>query len=463
MAFTSIGRDENQAGASGTRTSVNIPDAYYTAIVEDIVINNKGGKFLAYKADGSNLGQAKIRVIPHNQNIPVEELDVAYPIDINIQGFPLVGEQVIVFKASGTLFYMRLTLKRKLTENIAATTQRKFAELQVTNQRETRELAAAGVPIGYAPDLDEPAAPQFVPNPNVFPIRAYIGDIILQGRYGNSIRMGSSAFKNENIKTKSPNVLLTAGFYSTPSTLSTEEITPYSLTEENINKDKSSIWMVANQKIPFIASTADALSHVLSSPNKTAEYNGAQIFINSDRVILNSKQNEISLFSKTEINLSSVTAITLDTDGDMFLRSFASINVQASGSVYLKGEDISIVATKSLTIKAPGDNGLSGKRIFIGKYGDATQPMVLGTNLAQFLGSLLTNVTQLTTAVTNLSTALSTVTPLTVSQVNTPAITALSTLSAVAANLGTLSAGVLPSPKNAIFNSQDNYVSKANV
>lgn len=459
---TQFGRDENQLGASGTRGAVNIPEAYYTAIVEDIIINNKNGKVLQYNADGSNLGQAKIRFIPHNQNIPIEELDDAYPVDINIQGFPLVGEQVIVFKASGTLFYMRLTLKRKLTENISSTTQRKFAELRVGISRETRELAAVGVPIGYAPDIDETVPNNFIPNPNVRPVRAYIGDVIFQGRYGNSMRMGSSTFKNENVILPSPNILLTAGFWSTPTTLSTEENTPYSLTEENINKDRSSIWMVANQKIPFIASTVDALSHLLSSPNKTATYSGAQIFINSDRVVLNSKQSEISLFAKTEINLSSVDAITLDTDGDIFLRSFASINLKANGAIYLEGDDISFIAKKNLTFKAPGDNGLSGKRIFIGKYGDATQPMVLGTNLAQFLGNLLTNLTQLTTAVTNLSTALTTVTPATVSQINIPATTTLSTLATVTTQLGILSAGVLTNPKSAIFNSQDNYVSRVN-
>jgi hypothetical protein len=305
-----------------------------------------------------------------------------------------------------------------------------------------------------------------------------VGDILIQGRYGNAVRMGSSLFKNPNVILPSPNILLTAGFWSTPRTLSTEEITPYSLTEENINKDRSSIWMVSDQEVPFAASTIDALSHLLSSPNKTTSYTGAQIFVNSDRVILNSKRREISLFAKAEINLNALGTISLDTDSDIFLRSFGSINLKANGPIYLQGESVNMVATKNLTYNTAGDYGISGKRIFIGKYGDTTQPMVVGRELAQFLTQLLNNLTQLTTVISTFSSQVGTTLSgptaytVTVAGVPIPAIpvgaaalsaassTAVSGIQSISTQLRILLQGT--NPQEAQFYSSDNFVSKKN-
>lgn len=481
---TSFGFDINNPGGSNkdsARGSVSVPDAYFTGIVEDIIINNKNGKVLKYLADGSNLGQAKVRLIPADQNTQIENLNDAYPIDMNIQGFPLPGEQVVVFKASGTLFYTRLSLKRKLTENKTLSLQRKFTEIKIDDVASRKLTAATGIPSNYTSTLrEEVDTEEFVLNSNVRPVKAYIGDILLQGRYGNVIRMGSSAFKNPDVIVPHPNILLTAGAWNTPATLSTQEITPYSLTEESINNDKSSIWMVADQDVPFLAATVDAVSHLISSNTKTTDYLGAQIFINSDRVILNSKKNEISLFSNNEINLSSIKAITLDTDDDIFLRSFASINIVANGAVYLKGQSIQMESGENLTYKTEGDYGISGKRIFIGKYGDTTQPMVLGTDLASFISTLLQNVTRLSLAVSSLASGIATLASpgaynsaapgspiiptgatsvLGVAQSVNQSI--VNTENGVSKELLTLISGVTP-PTGAIFNSVDNFVSKTN-
>lgn len=474
---TSFGYDVNNPEGSDkkfARGSVKVPDAYFTAIVEDIIINNKNGKVLKYRKDGSNIGQAKVRLLPADQNTQIENLNDAYPMDMNIQGFPLPGEQVIVFKASGKLFYTRLAVKKKITENKTLSTQKKFTEVKGNVLK--RLFSTTGVPTNNIAN-DEIETEKFRLNINARPVKAYVGDILLQGRYGNVIRMGSSAFKNPDVIVPHPNILLTAGAWSTPATLSTEEITPYSLTEESINNDKSSIWMVADQDVPFLASTVDSLSHLLSSVTKTSDYVGAQIFINSDRVILNSKKNEISLFSKNEINLSSVKAITLDTDDDIFLRSFASINIVANGAVYLKGQSIQMESAENLTYKTDGDYGISGNRIFIGKYGDTTQPMVLGTDLASFISTLLQNVTRLSSAVSSLASGIVTLSSPGAYNSASPGSPIVPTGAAsvrgvaqsvnqsiqntVNPELQTLTSGVA-SPSGAIFNSVDNFVSRTN-
>jgi hypothetical protein len=487
--MSSFGQDRNNLGASQyARGSVQIPEAYFNGIIEDILINSKSTKNINYLPDGSNVGEAKVRIVPDDWGVPIGKLNSAYPLETNIQNYPLVGEVVILFKAFGTLFYTRaLGNRNSVAENLAKSFQTFFAERNNENFIDARNLASVGVPQNEISTLDEndDLSSNFfrysINSSEVRQVSSSIGDIIFQGRFNNVVRLGSNLLNNPSAASPKPNILLTAGFYNTPTSTTTEVISPFSLIKENINKDRSSIWLVSEEEVPFLASTAKnkALSHLISSPNKTVKYDGAQIFINSDRVILNSKVNEISLFSNTEINLSAMKAVTIDTDEDIFLRSYGSTTIATNNSLYLKGADVTLVATNNLTIRTPGDYGISGGRIFIGKYGDTTQPMVLGRQLAAFLTSLTTNVVQLTTAISTLVTGIKTLgtsgayvgtaTPAGVVTVTPAAATAVATamdgvtsaLGTVTTQLGALVDGA--NPLGAVFNSTDNYVSKVNL
>lgn len=457
-----FGYDENQLGSGGVRGSMSTPIAYFTGIVEDIIFRNVNGKQLTYKLDGSNLGEALVRIIPTQRGLPLEELDSAFPISVNIQDFPLVGEQVLLFKDGTTLYYMRLAVRRRLTDNKVPSMQLAFNDVSVseTEVRNSRELAGVGVPSNYTVEEDTKTKSNFISNPEVRPLRAYEGDMILQGRFGGAIRWGSSAFQNPDVIQPHPNLILTAGVFKTPRLLSTETITPYSLTEENINEDKSSIWIVSDQEVLFKSATRDV---TLTHRSSTESFTGAQIFVNSDRVILNSKVNEIGLFANTTIDINAVQDISLNTDQNVSLRAIRDIEIIANRSLFLKAEDLTILATKNLSIRTAGDYGISGQRIFIGTYGDATQPMVLGTNLGVFMGALLSNLIAVNTALVTLATAASTVTTATVNTLNAPALALTTAISTAQTTLAVLFAGTAftaPIPgKGAIFNSKSNFVS----
>lgn len=447
-----FGFDINNQGTSPfPRGSVQIPAAYFDGMVEDIIINEKNGKVLKYRNDGSNIGEALIRILPDDWGTPIEDLKSAYPLEMNIQEFPLIGEQVIVFKAFGNLFYTRkLNTKRKLTENISDTIQKTFSKTPSNNRdsQTTRQLTISGVPSETTTEYLRQNG-NFLVNPNTRPLRANEGDVIVSGRFGNFIRMGSSLFKDETNKSfPTPNILLTAGAWETPRQLSTKNITPYSLAYENINKDKSSIWMVADQEVAFQAVTAISNStnkaHLLSSEKPTTRYTGAQIFINSDRIILNSKLNEISLFSNMEINLSSIGAITLDTEGSILSTANKDISFKADGNITLAGKQISLISSDDLSYKTDGNFSISGKKIFIGRYADPTHPMVSGAELSLWLQELMTVLTTPGAILTTLGPA--TFAP--------PFLVKLNQLK--------LQLGSRISPQSAVFNSRDNFTSVKN-
>jgi hypothetical protein len=275
----------------------------------------------------------------------------------------------------------------------------------------------AQVQVTVPPVATDALGNEFIKNVTTKNIRASEGDTVIQGRYGNTIRLGSSLFKTPGATNVSPNIILTAGQWESPQELSTALPTDFSAYFENINHDKSSIWMIGDQEVPFLGATAHSTS----------------------------KKNEISLFSKTEINLSAMKSITLDTESSIFLRANKNISIIADQDITLQAGQLTISATKDLSYITSGNYSITGKKIFIGRYGDTGQPMVLGATLSLWLQSVLKLLTI----------------PGAIQTLSGPAIFnpgVLAALKQLQNQLGTSSA-----PQRAIFNSKDNFTSETNL
>jgi hypothetical protein len=447
MSTRSFGQDINQLGASPySRGSVESSEAFFHAIVEDVVTNETGGMVLKYQADGSNLGEILFRSIPQDRNLSINELQSAFPMNSAVMEFPLIGEQVMVYRTMGGLYYTsRVNTTNRVSDSISVPMSILASPPDSARINEEQSLKKLQIsppsPFAGAPD-------SFIRTVKSRHVRAAKGDVLVQGRYGNTIRLGSNLFKNPTSTNLSPNIILTAGQWANPVEVSTQKITLYSTYFENINHDRSSIWMVSDQEVPFIAATAASLAknkcHLASSEMRTQKYTGAQIFINSDRIILNSKASEISLFSATEINLSSIKSITVDTESNIFLRANKNISIHSDKDVSLLGTNVTISATRDLSYNTNGNYSITGAKIFIGRYGDTTQPLVLGGTLSQWLQALMKVLTA----------------PGSIQTFSGPAIftpPSLATLKLLQQQLGTSS-----SPQMAVFNSRDNFTTEIN-
>lgn len=471
MSIRSFGSNVNQQGLSEyPRTSYAVPPKYYIGIVEDIILNDKNGKTLQYEVDGSNIGEIKVRILPDDMGLDIKELKSAFPMHVDFQSYPLVGEQVIVYKAMNRRFYSRaIASTRKITDNDEPLLRQVSAKANTELNADASALVRTGTQVGevfrniQAVEVSS-MGKDYVRNGRARQVRANEGDITVHGRYGNVIRLGSSLFKDTTKVPPQPNILLTAGLWETPLETSTgTTTTPYSLVYENLDEDASSLWMVADQKVEFTPATQKSSSnpkaHLLSTPKKTTQYTGAQIFVNSDRVILNSKKNEISLFSNQGINLSALGAICLDTEDSVFLRSFADVNIKANNSISLEATEITITAN-SLSYKTPGDYIIQGKKVYLGTYGLNMEPMVLGRSLAKFLNSVLTQLQETNGLIDSIIKVLPQIPgagPVVSPQLIAPTAKLQLTNSIVSALL------TVTSPDNAIFNSSDNFTAKTNV
>ena len=157
------------------------------------------------------------------------------------------------------------------------------------------------------------------------PLYAYEGDYILEGRWGNSIRFGSTVksldipnnWSSEGNEGDPIIILKNGNLPFPPSDIS------YIPTVEDINNDLSSIYLTSTQKIPFFPSSfkTDSFGKGDSTPTSPSEFQGNQILLTSGRLVLNAQSDGILLSSPNVIHLSAGDSVNLDCNNKIVLSS----------------------------------------------------------------------------------------------------------------------------------------------
>lgn len=170
----------------------------------------------------------------------------------------------------------------------------------------------------------------FVEKPNIHPLLPKLGDVILEGRFGNSIRFG-----NEN---GNPITIIRNG---QPLDSTSEGWIPIS---EDINKDQSSIYQTSTQKIPINLASENFNSYK-TLPISPKEYNKSQIILNSGRLIFNSKEDHIILSSQKSIGLCAVESVNINCKQEFAVDASKIFlgNKNASESVLLGDKTITLL------------------------------------------------------------------------------------------------------------------------
>lgn len=132
------------------------------------------------------------------------------------------------------------------------------------------------------------------------------GDTLLQGRGGQSVRFNTfySPFNTSN--------------QPFPLTIIKNTTNGSKNGQEDVNSDDSSIYLTSNHKIPVKIANEKRKTY-LNPPISSDTYSGKQIILNSDRVIINSKQdntlisgeNSVGINGK-QVNIDGETVISLD-------------------------------------------------------------------------------------------------------------------------------------------------------
>ena len=160
----------------------------------------------------------------------------------------------------------------------------------------------------FSSDISIPGK-TFRQNPNVRPLLPFEGDYIVPGRQGSALRFSSTTKLYNNLNQwssvgsdDSPITILTNGLKFDPKK-------KYYV--EQINKDDSSIYLTSTQAIPLQIGITGSLNP-LTNPTDPSKYISAQVILNSDRVTLNSKKDEVMIFAKTNVEINTNNIINLN-------------------------------------------------------------------------------------------------------------------------------------------------------
>jgi len=139
----------------------------------------------------------------------------------------------------------------------------------------------------------------------------YEGDNIFQGRWGNTIRLGSTI-----LNPKIPNPWSRDGADGDPIIIlkngqHEEDTDPWVPQVEDINTDKSSIYLTSTQAIPIEVASKSYNSY-FNPPTSTDKFTGEQVILTSGRLLFNSKNDSILLSSFSTINLNSLESVNID-------------------------------------------------------------------------------------------------------------------------------------------------------
>lgn len=263
-----------------------------------------------YKSN-EDIGKAKVRRIASEFNRNQESLGYTKPLKSRFKDFPIQHELVAVIVLNNQPFYMA-------TANFRANPNQNGAALYSVNKAPTDskqdqkvQNAQAGIPQSPGSDFEvNPEGNQFEVSTEVKPIRHRAGDTAIEGRFGNSIRLGRDGEMN-------PLMQLRVGQRDKVQNASYLE--PFF---EDVNDDPTSIYLTDEPtefpldpdgvSAELEPTTVDFEDHLFSAEDTPDAYNNAQILMATNRVVMNAKERQIMGFAKKDINWTSLANFTVD-------------------------------------------------------------------------------------------------------------------------------------------------------
>jgi hypothetical protein len=302
----------------------NIKSQLIIARVIDIILNENHPKF---KEVGEWNGIGTIYYEINNQIGSNIGTNIAKPANPQTKTYPLINELVILFNlpdqnigldTSNTSYYYLDPINiwnhphHDAYPNLLISQNQNQEDYKSTDAGYIRRVTDESTEI----NLNSPSNPtqnSFVEKTNIHPLMPFMGDIIYEGRHGQSIRLGSTSKtdseKSNNWSTSGENGdPITVLRNGQPKNSSSEGWIPIT---EDINNDLSSIYLTSTQKIPFTIVKEDFVSYT-TPPTIPSQYISPQILFNSDRIILNAKNDSILLSGQKSVGLFSNESINLE-------------------------------------------------------------------------------------------------------------------------------------------------------
>lgn len=345
------GLKNNQSSRQTLPSPINSTDRIYNGRVKDIILDSTHPKFYEY-GEWNGIGTIEFELASEPNSI--NGINSATPLMPHLRNYPIVNEFVVILalpskkqskRADTPIQYFYLNPvscwnhpHHNAVPNPFIKDNNLNNDPQISYYEMEGGLAEVPEEVNKEITLNPLSGGTFVEKSNIHPILPYMGDVILEGRFGNSIRFGNTS-KSTSTNTGEVNNWSFSGENGDPITIlrngqptGSSDVGFIPITED-INKDLSSIYLTSNQQIPLINSDEN-YSAFSTPPVLQREYNKPQIILNSGRLVFNSNVDDIILTSKGKIALASNSTIGISTKNNIVLDStnikFGSFNANQS-------------------------------------------------------------------------------------------------------------------------------------
>tara|TARA_R100001460_G_scaffold266_10_gene1233 strand:- start:10625 stop:11959 length:1335 start_codon:yes stop_codon:yes gene_type:complete len=312
-------------GSMGNTGGFSSPKTNLILKVKDIILDENHPKFnpnLGFSQIGTIFGVEKTL-----QNSATPRTYIAKPSNPNSKNFPIPGENVKcfsnsapnsptpvwVYESTPISDYGVLSPHSNQSPSPTVNTQpssqqmsyEDVSELGVFNIKDEKESEELKNVINSS----NPSQNTFIEKDNIKSLMYYSGDILYEGRWGQSIRFGSTTKSKSRIQNNyssignngDPIMIIRNGQSKVLNTVGIEPIV------EDIRNDLSSIYLTSTQQLKgFKVAGNENYSAFPSSfqPIPPSLYSKPQIAINSDRIVINAQENSILLSAKKQLSIS---------------------------------------------------------------------------------------------------------------------------------------------------------------
>lgn len=238
--------------------------------------------------------------VQYSLNGRLKFIENVKPYNANIKQIPIPGESVLIFQS----FNHESNVDEYYTQWYY------MAPMAPSSNINSNILPTVTEDI----ELDEKFEEE---NYKVSPLQPYRGDLMLEGRFGNSIRFSSTIdFKDDysfagnwgGNNNGDPILILSNG---------REYKEDKQFVTENINTDKASLYLTSTQKLPLSLGSKNqpnSLTGTITSNGTETNYIGSQLVGVSDRVILKARTDLAVIDSPVGIVLNSTGEIKLGSE-----------------------------------------------------------------------------------------------------------------------------------------------------
>lgn len=301
-----------------------------------------------YDAQGNKLPIGSI--IYQDINTPVDKeaiLPHAYPLSSAVKHFPFVNEIVVIVVGPTPDFQ----------ENSSEVLNYYSSVVNIWGSTHHNALPTQGV------DFQSPIGSNIPELKDINPLYPFPGDVIIQGRQGQSIRMGGyKTEKNpwtEVSNNGKPLTIIRNGQIKTKNGIDS--------IVEDIDRDVNSIYMMSDHKVPLTSANTKRKSYN-TEPKTADQYKGNQVIVNGGRLYFNAKEESILLSAKESVGLNAKT-----------------LNLDATDYFCVDAKKI-LLGEKARTASP-----------------SVQQPVVLGKQLENWLGALLDTLSSVADAMSTAS------------------------------------------------------------